>query len=74
MNKTDNRLICSDEKRAAIKATRLATASKRKNQICKVFECKIVEKRLNNKQHEAKFTVMIHTLFCKIKNKMCENT
>ena len=52
MNKTDNRLICSDEKRAAIKATRLATASKRKNQICKVFECKIVEKRLNNKQHE----------------------
>ena len=52
MNKTDNRLICSDEKRAAIKATRFATASKRKNQICKVFECKIVEKRLNNKQHE----------------------
>ena len=52
MNKTDNRLICSDEKRAAIKATRFATASKRKNQICKIFECKIVEKRLNNKQHE----------------------
>lgn len=52
MNKTDNRLICSDEKRAAIKATRFATASKRKNQICKVFECKVVEKRLNNKQHE----------------------
>lgn len=52
MNKTDNRLICSDKKRAAIKATRFATASKRKNQICKVFECKIVEKRLNNKQHE----------------------
>lgn len=52
MNKTDNRLKCSDEKRAAIKATRFATASKRKNQVCKVFECKIVEKKLNNKQHE----------------------
>lgn len=52
MNKTDNRLVCSDEKRAAIKAARFATASKRKNQICKVYECKIVEKRLNKKQHE----------------------
>lgn len=52
MNKTDNRLVCSDEKRAAIKATRFATASKRKNQVCKVYECKIVEKRLNKKQKE----------------------
>lgn len=52
MKEKDNRLICSDAKREAIKATRLATASKRKNQICKVFECKIVEKRLNRKQRE----------------------
>lgn len=52
MNKIDNRLVCSDEKRTAIKATRFATASKRKNQVCKVFECKIVEKRLNKKQKE----------------------
>ena len=52
MDKIDNRLVCSDSKRNAIKASRLATAQKRKNQICKVFECKIVEKRLNNKQHE----------------------
>lgn len=52
MNKTDNRLVCSDEKRAAIKATRFATAAKRKNQVCKVYECKIVEKRLNKKQKE----------------------
>ena len=52
MKEKDNRLICSGAKREAIKASRLATASKRKNQICKVFECKIVEKRLNRKQRE----------------------
>ena len=52
MDKIDNRLVCSDSKRNAIKASRLATAQKRKNQICKVFECKIVEKRLNKRQKE----------------------
>ena len=52
MTKEDNRLVCSDEKKAAIKATRLATASRRQNQIYKVFECKIVEKRLNKTQKE----------------------
>lgn len=52
MTKEDNRLICSDDKRATIKATRFATASRRQNQVCKVFECKIVEKRLNKKQRE----------------------
>ena len=45
MNKQDNRLKCSDSKRDAIKATRYATALKREHQICKVYECKIVEKR-----------------------------
>ena len=29
-----------------------ATAIRRQHQVCKVFECKIVEKRLNNKQRE----------------------
>lgn len=48
----DNRLTCSDEKKAAIKATRFATSVRRQNQVVKVFECKIVEKRLNNKQRE----------------------
>ena len=52
MNKQDNRLKCSDSKREAIKATRYATALKREHQICKVYECKIVEKRLNKKQKE----------------------
>ena len=52
MKEDDNRLVCSDAKKAAIKATRFATASRRRNQICKVFECKIVEKRLNKKQRE----------------------
>ena len=47
-----NRSICSDGKKAAIKATRLATAIRRQGQICKVYECKIVKKRLNTKQKE----------------------
>jgi putative transposase len=48
----DNRLVCPETKREALKATRLATALKRKSQVCKVFECKIVEKRLNKTQKE----------------------
>ena len=52
MREDDNRLVCSDDKKAAIKATRFATASRRQNQVCKVFECKIVEKRLNKKQRK----------------------
>ena len=50
--KEDNRSICSDGKKAAIKATRLATAIRRQEQICKVYECKIVKKRLNTRQKE----------------------
>lgn len=52
MKEDDNRLVCSDAKKAAIKATRFATASRRQSQVCRVFECKIVEKRLNKKQRE----------------------
>ena len=52
MRETDRRLTCSDDKREAIRASRLATAQRRLNQICRVYECKIVEKRLNKKQHE----------------------
>lgn len=48
----DNRLSCSDEKKALIKATRQATALRRKGQVCKVFECKLVSKKLNKKQKE----------------------
>lgn len=52
MREDDNRLVCSDAKKAAIKAARFATASRRQNQVCRVFECKIVEKRLNIRQKE----------------------
>ena len=51
-SKEDNRLVCSDEKKAAIKATRFATSVRRQNQVVRVFECKIVEKRLNKIQRK----------------------
>lgn len=52
MKTTDKRLTCSDDKKAVIKAALLATAARRKNQILKTYECKIVEKRLNKKQQD----------------------
>ena len=52
MKNKDNRFVCSDEKKSKIKATKTLTSLRRKNQVCKVFECKIVEKRLNKKQKE----------------------
>ena len=52
MQEKDNRFACSDEKKRKIKASKQATSLRRQHQICKVFECKIVEKRLNNKQRE----------------------
>ena len=52
MQEKDNRFACSDEKKSKIKMSKQATALRRQHQICKVFECKIVEKRLNNKQRE----------------------
>ena len=52
MEKTDNRLQCSDEKKSKIKMTKQATSLRRHHQVCKVYECKVVEKRLNAKQRE----------------------
>ena len=52
MNKQDNRLTCSDEKKNKIKESKKLTALKRQSQIVKVYECKIIEKRLNKKQKE----------------------
>ena len=52
VKKTDNRLICSDDKRNAIKQSYIATCAKRKRQILKVYECKIVKTRLNKRQKE----------------------
>ena len=51
-NSIDKRLTCSADKKASIRAARAATELKRQHQICKVYECKIVEKRLNAKQRE----------------------
>ena len=48
----DNRLICSEEKRNKIREAKKQTSLRRASQIVKVYECKIVEKRLNKKQHE----------------------
>ena len=52
MQEKDNRLHCSNEKKSKIKATKQATSLRRQHQVCKVYECKIVEKRLNAKQRE----------------------
>ena len=52
MNKQDNRLTCSDEKKKKIKETKKLTSLRRQSQIVKVYECKIVEKRLNKRQKE----------------------
>ena len=52
MKEFDNRLVCSDEKKRAIKETRLKTKSRRSNQIVKTFECKIKKSKLNQRQKE----------------------
>ena len=52
MKDKDNRFACSDEKKSKIKMSKQTTALRRQHQVCKVFECKIVERRLNKKQKE----------------------
>ena len=52
MKQNDNRLTCSDEKKNKIKMSKQQTSLRRQSQIVKVYECKIVEKRLNRKQKE----------------------
>ena len=52
MDKADNRFKCSAEKKSKIKMTKQATSLRRQYQVCKVYECKIVEKRLNKRQKE----------------------
>ena len=51
-DKVENRGICNDDKKLAIKNALLATQNRRQNQVLRCFECKIVEKRLNNRQRE----------------------
>ena len=52
MQEVDNRLVCSDAKKSKIRATKRLTSLRRQDQVVKVFECKIVERRLNSKQKE----------------------
>ena len=52
MKETDNRVVCSDKKKNKIRESKRLTSLRRQDQVVKVFECKIVEKRLNNKQRE----------------------
>ena len=52
MKDIDNRLVCSDEKKNKIRMTKANTQLRHSNMVVKCYECKIVEKRLNKKQHE----------------------
>jgi len=52
MKENDERRTCSESKKSKIKASMQNTRARRLSQACKVFECKIVEKRLNKRQRE----------------------
>ena len=52
MKESRQNKACSEEKKAKIKESKKLTSLRRQSQVCKVFECKIVEKRLNKKQRE----------------------
>ena len=51
MKDTDNRSVCSDKK-SKIRESKRLTSLRRQDQVVKVFECKIVEKKLNSRQRE----------------------
>ena len=48
----DNKRECSSDKKLKIRESLAKTRLRRSSQVVKVFECKIVEKRLNKKQRE----------------------
>lgn len=50
--KIDKRLKCSDDKKLAIYRSILATSEKRKSQIVKTYELKILSNKLNSRQRE----------------------
>ena len=52
MKESRQNRACSDEKKAKIKESKTLTSFRRQSQVCKVFECKVVEKRLNKRQRE----------------------
>lgn len=52
MERLDNRSVCSEEKKNKIREAQRQTSLRRVNQVCKTYECKIIEKRLNKRQRE----------------------
>lgn len=49
---SDNRLVCSEDKKRAIRETRLKTKSRRASQVIRTFECKLKTSKLNARQRE----------------------
>ena len=52
MKESRQNRACPEEKKAKMRESKKLTSLRRQSQICKVFECKIVEKRLNKRQRE----------------------
>ena len=48
----DHRLTCSEDKKNKIRMTKKDTQLRHSNMVVKCYECKIVERKLNKKQHE----------------------
>ena len=52
MKDNDHRLTCSEEKKNKIRMTKKDTQLRHSNMVVRCYECKIVERKLNKKQHE----------------------
>ena len=52
MKESRQNRACPEETKAKMRESKKLTSLRRQSQVCKVFECKIVEKRLNKKQRE----------------------
>ena len=49
---SDNRPVCSEDKKRAIRETRLKTKFRRASQVVRTFECKLKTSKLNVRQRE----------------------
>ena len=52
MKDNDHRLTCSEDKKNKIRMTKKDTQLRHSNMVIKCYELKIVERKLNRKQHE----------------------
>ena len=50
MKENDKRLVCSEDKKRALKQAKLKTKAKRASQVVRTFECKIKTSKLNARQ------------------------